>query len=135
MSKLESALTTAQSQIPECIASGYVDMTTGMLLAVRTVDSHPREVLELVAAATADLFQGQNVSAIEKLFRRARGVQEDNAHYFEEIIVLSSNLLHIFTRGKKYTEHAIVFVCRKTANIGMALAKSRLCISSIEASL
>jgi hypothetical protein len=96
MSKLDSVLASTQSTIPECIASGYVDMSTGMLLGVRTVDSHPREVLDLVAAATADLFQGPNVTAIEQLFRRARGVSEDGAHYSEEILVISHNLLHVF---------------------------------------
>lgn len=134
MSKLESALTKAQGDIPECVASGYVDMTTGMLLGVRTVDSHPREVLDLVAAATADLFQGSNVTAIEKMFKRARGVT-DNQHYFEEIFVMSNNLLHVFLRSKKYPEHALVFVCRKSANIGMVIAKSRLALPNIEAAV
>ena len=134
MSKLESALTTAQSQVPECVASGYVDMSTGMLLGVRTVDSHPREVLDLVAAATADLFQGSNVTAIENMFKKARGTK-DSTHYFEEIIVMSSNLLHVFLRSKKYPDHAVVFVCRKSANIGMAIVKSRIALSTIEAAV
>jgi hypothetical protein len=134
MSKLESALTKVQAEIPECVASGYVDMSTGMLLGVRTVDSHPREVLDLVAAATADLFQGSNVTAIEQLFKRARGVN-DNQHYFEEIFVMSHNLLHVFLRAKKFPDHAVVFVCRKSANIGMVIAKSRLALSGIEAAV
>jgi hypothetical protein len=134
MSKLESALASAQAQLPECIASGYVDMSTGMLLGVRTVDSHPREVLDLVAAATADLFQGVNVTAIEQLFKRARGVR-DEVHYFEEIIVTSHNLLHVFMRSKKYPEHAVVFVCRKSANLGMVFAKARLALPTIEAAV
>ncbi|MBZ4420566.1 hypothetical protein [Myxococcus sp. RHSTA-1-4] len=132
MSKLESALTSAQSQIPECVASGYVEMSTGMLLAVRTVDSHPREVLDLVAAATADLFEGTNVSAIERMFKKARGLAEDNHHYFQELVVLSDNLLHIFLRGKKYPQHALVFVCRKSANLGMALTKARMSQATVE---
>lgn len=56
---LDSALNKAQASVPECVAVGYVDMSTGMLLGVKTVDSHPQEVLDLVAAATADLFQGR----------------------------------------------------------------------------
>lgn len=134
MSKLESALAAAQSQMPDCVASGYVDMSTGLLLGVRTVDSHPREVLDLVAAATADLFQGSNVTAIEKMFKNARGVNETQ-HYFEEILVMSHNLLHVFMRSKKYPDHALVFVCRKSANIGMAIAKARISMPSIEASV
>lgn len=132
---LDSALVKAQQTIPECVAAGYVDMTTGMLLGVKTVDSHPQAVLDLVAAATADLFQGASVSAIEKMFRKSRGQPESGDHYFKEIIVFSENLLHVFLRGKKYKNQAIVFVCRASANIGMVLAKSRIVSGDVEAAL
>lgn len=77
---LDKALRAAQQAVPECLAVGYVDMSTGMLLGVSTLDSHPKEVLDLVAAATADLFQGPNVSSIEQIFRRRRGHAEDGKH-------------------------------------------------------
>ncbi len=123
------------STIPECLAGGYVDIASGMLLTVKTVDSHPQEVIGLVAAATADLFAGQNISTIEKMFRRARGIQDDGQHYFQEIIVNSDNLLHIFIRGKRYPDYVSVFVCRKSANLGMALTKARIAIPEIEAAV
>ena len=132
---LDTALSNAQRALPECVAAGYVDMSTGMLLGVKTVDSHPSEVLDLVAAATAEMFQGPNVTTIERLFRKSRGQEEDGSHYFNEMIVFSPSLLHIFLRGKKNTEHAIVFVCRASANIGMALTKSRAAIADIEEAL
>ncbi|HEY6877285.1 MAG TPA: hypothetical protein VI299_04660 [Polyangiales bacterium] len=130
---LDTALAKAQTSIPECVAAGYVDMSTGMLLGVRTVDSHPQEVLDLVAAATADLFQGQTVIAIEKIFRRSRGQPESSAHFFHEMVVFSENLIHVFQRGKKKKDQAIVFVCRGTANVGMVIAKSRAALADIEA--
>lgn len=132
---LDKALTAAQTTVPECLAVGYVDMSTGMLLGVRTVDSHPSEVLDLVAAATADLFQGTNVTAIEQLFKKARGTSADNRHYFKEILVFSENLLHVFMRGKKNPDHAVVIVCRASANVGMVLTKSRLALPPLEAAL
>jgi len=132
---LDTALTKAQQAIPECVAAGYVDMSTGMLLGVKTVDSHPQEVLDLVAAATADLFQGQSVTSIEKLFRRSRGHSEDGHHYFKEIIVFSDNLLHVFLRSKKKSDQAVVFVCRAAANVGMVLTKSRQALGDVEASV
>lgn len=135
MSALENALGRAIREIPDCVAGGYVDMSTGMLLAVKTVDSHPREVLDLVAAATADLFQGSNVSAIERMFKKARGLKDDGHHYFQEMIIFSDNLLHIFLRGKRHSDHIAVFVSRKTVNIGMMLAKSRLMLPTLETSL
>ena len=129
---LDQAIKNAQSNVPECVSVGYVDMSTGMLLSVSTVDSHPSEVLDLVAAATADLFQGQSVTTIEKMFRKARGQPEDGSHYFQEILVFSDNLLHVFLRSKKYPSQAAVFVCRASVNIGMALTKSRSSMSGIE---
>lgn len=133
MANLDQAIQTAISAIPECLAAGYVDVSSGMLLSVKTIDSHPREVLDLVAAATSDIFQGPNVSMIEQLFRKARGLPPDaNAHYFQEIIVNSENLLHIFMRGKRYPDYIIVFVCRKSANLGMALTKARMQLPILE---
>jgi hypothetical protein len=133
---LDRTLQTAMAQIPECVAAGYVDMVTGMLLGVKTVDSHPQEVLDLVSAATADLFQGANVSAIEGMFKKARGIKgNDDTHYFQEIVVFSENLLHMFVRCKKNVNHVVVFVTRKNANVGMVIAKSRMVVPSLEASL
>jgi hypothetical protein len=133
MSNLDKMLQKAVTSIPDCVAAGYIDLSSGMLLGIKSVDSHPREVIELLAAATADLFQGPNVQAIEKLFRTARGVPENGHHYFQEIIVNSDNLIHIFLRGKKQQQIA-TFVCRKGANLGMVLTKSRMAMPEIEAS-
>lgn len=106
-----------------------------MLLGVKTVDSHPQEVLDLVAAATGDMFQGPNVSAIESLFRKIRGVREDNHHYFQEVIVNSDNLIHVFMRGKRNEDMVVVTVCRISANLGLVLSKSRLALADIEKAL
>lgn len=135
MMALETALGKAIRELPECVAGGYVDITTGMLLAIKTVDSHPREVLDLVAAATADLFQGSNVVAIERMFKKARGIKDENQHYFQEMIIFSDNLLHVFIRGKKNHDHIAVFVARRSANIGMLLAKSRMVLPALESSV
>lgn len=131
---IEEAITKAVAYIPECVAGGYVDIGSGLLLGIRTVDSHPSAVIDLVAAATADLFQGPNVAAIEAIFKKARGV-ENNRHYFQEIIVNSDNLIHIFMRGKKYSDYVAVFVCRNTVNFGLMLAKARLALPTIEAAM
>lgn len=132
MSTIDSALQSAIAAIPECLAAGYIDLSTGMLLGVKTVDSHPAEVLELLAAATSDLFQGHNVTLIESMFKKARGLQVDDHHYFQEIIINSDNLIHIFLRGKN-EEQVACFVCRKSANLGMVLSKSRSSMPALEA--
>ena len=132
---LDKALQDAVAAVPECVAAGYVDLTTGMLLGVKTVDSHPAEVLEVVAAATADLFQGSNVVLIENMFKKARGVENDGHHYFQEIIVNSDNLIHVFLRSKGNEEQVVTYVCRKSANLGMVLTKARASLPSLDAAM
>jgi len=132
---LDESLRKAQNEVPQCLAIGYVDMNTGMLLGIQSVEHHPQEVMDLVAAATADLFQGPNVTSIEKLFKKSRGVADDGMHYFREIVVLSQNLIHVFIRSKKQSDQAAVFVTRGNANVGMVISKSRMCMSAIEDSL
>jgi len=129
---LDAALTNVQKSVPDCVAAGFVDMKSGMLIGVKTVDSHPQEVLDLVAAATADLFQGQNVVAIEKLFKKARGVADDGHHFFQEFVVLSDNLLHVFQRSKKNEDLVLVTICRVSANMGMVLTKARGLLPEVE---
>lgn len=135
MSSLDNAIAAVQKSVPECVAVGFVDMRTGMLLAVKTVDSHPQEVLDLVAAATGDLFQGSNVALIESMFKKARGVKDDGHHYFQEIIVNSDNLVHVFQRCKKHIDLVLVTVCRASANLGMVLSKTRVHLGQVESTL
>lgn len=132
---LEKEIANAVSIIPECVAGGYVDLSSGMLLGVKTVDSHPSEVMDLLAAATTDLFQGANVVAIENIFKKARGIKDDHHHYFQEMLIFSDNLLHVFMRGKNYPDHVVCFVCRKSANIGMVLTKARSVLGGLEATV
>lgn len=130
---MEDALQQAISNVPECLAAGFVDLTTGMLIGIKTVDSHPQEVLDFLAAATSDLFQGPNVVSIENAFKKARGTENQTQHYFQEIVVLSENLVHVFMRSKSNQDHVAGFVCRKSVNLGMALTKARAAFPAMEA--
>jgi len=132
---IDEALNAASRNIPECVAAGLVDMQTGMLLGIKTVDSHPQEVIDLVAAATGDLFQGTNVVAIEQMFKKSRGVEDDGHHYFQEILVNSDNLIHVFQRCKRNIDLVFVSVCRISANLGMVLTRARMELSKVEGAL
>ena len=113
-----------RTDAPECVASGVVDMSTGMLLSYETVDNHPPEVLDLLAGATLDLFQGRTVVMIEDVFKERRGTQSDQ-HFFQEILVNSENLTHLFVRLNEQQDVVAVVVCRKAVNVGMLFAQVR----------
>ncbi len=132
---MDDVLQQAISNVPECLAAGFVDLTTGMLIGIKTVDSHPTEVMDFLAAATADMFQGPNVVSIENAFKKARGKENDARHYFQEIVVLSDNLVHVFMRSKGNQDHVAGFVCRNSVNLGMALTKARAAMPDLEAAV
>ncbi|MFH8383437.1 hypothetical protein ACH4E7_21230 [Kitasatospora sp. NPDC018058] len=122
--RVATLVKTLRAEVPDCVAAGVIDMSTGMLLSVETVESHPPEVLDMLAAATLDLFQGRNVVMIEGIFKERRGVVSDR-HYFQEILVNSDNLAHLFLRIDSTDEVVAVVVCRKTVNVGMLFAQAR----------
>ena len=121
---VEETVKAAVDNVPKCVAAGIVDLASGMLLGVRTVDSHPQQVLDLVSAATKELFEGEMVVSIEDIFKRERGVTSAE-HYFQELIFASTNLWHYFGRLKTNPSVILVVVCRGDVNVGMFLMKCR----------
>ncbi|MHB9859375.1 hypothetical protein [Streptomyces sp. YIM S03343] len=119
-----SLVKSLRTDAPDCVAAGVVDMSTGMLLSYETVDNHPPEVLDLLAGATLDLFQGRTVVMIEDVFKERRGSSNDN-HFFQEILVNSDNLTHLFVRMTEQQDVIAVVVCRKSVNVGMLFAQVR----------
>lgn len=113
-----------RNETPDCVAAGVVDMSTGMLLSYETVETHPPEVLDLLAGATLDLFQGRTVVMIEDVFKERRGLTSDQ-HFFQEILVNSENLTHLFIRMNDEQDVVAVAVCRKSVNVGMLFAQAR----------
>ncbi|MCE7004397.1 hypothetical protein LWC34_16350 [Kibdelosporangium philippinense] len=121
-----------RQEIPSCLATGVVDMATGMLLTYETTDTHPAEVLDLLAGATLDLFQGRTVTMIEDVFKERRGISSAE-HYFQEILVNSTNLTHLFIRNTMNEDVVVVVVCPKSVNIGMLFAAARRVVKELRA--
>lgn len=66
---------------------------------------------------------------IEQIFKKARGLANNDHHYFQEIIVNSDN----FVRGKNKPAYVACFVCRRSVNLGMAITKVRAAVPDLEA--
>ncbi|MCC5574647.1 hypothetical protein IMZ11_03215 [Microtetraspora sp. AC03309] len=128
---VNNALKAFRHDVPDYIGSGIVDISTGMLLAVDTVDNHPREILDVVAAATTDLFQGRTVVQVEELWKQNRGTS-DNRHYFNEILVNSENLVHLFMRSKTNPDIVAVVICSRQVNVGMLFVQARQVMRQLE---
>ena len=132
---VSEAIRSFRQYTPDYVASGLVDMSTGLLLGVDTLDGHPQEILEVLAAATVDLFQGRNVVMIEDIWRQRRGTGADDLHYFQEVLVNSTNLVHLFMRSAANADMVAVVVCRRTVNVGMLFAQARIVLREMDAAL
>jgi hypothetical protein len=128
-SALDRSLIAAMAQIPECVAGGCVDTSTGALLGVQTIDPSLEEIGDLISAAATDLFQDPGLEAIESMFARTRGIEDESGNEVQEIVAFSDNLLHVFLRSKRNTNHVFVFVARNSANLGTVLSKSRVALT------
>lgn len=122
-------------QVPDCVAVGVVDVTTGRVLEKKIADSQPAEVVDLLAAAGGDLFQGPSMAGIETMLHPAQSLDPEqgrDGHPFREIVVLSDHLIYVFLRSKHNQDQALVIACRQSANLGMVLSKTRSALSVVE---
>ena len=131
---IEAALNSAMKTIPDCIAAGYVDMETGMLLGTNTSAPDSTDVLDSLAIAVANLFQGRGIKAFEELLRTA-GAEQSETQGFGEIAVFSNDRLNIFLRTREYPDHVVCYICRSSANVGLALTKSNLSLGPVAATV
>lgn len=114
----------AIANVPKAVAAGVVDMASGLMLSIKTVESHPQRVLDILAPATRELFEGELVTTIENLFKQARGVKSDE-RYFQEVLISSTHLWHYFGRMKSNPRAALCVVTPADVNMGMFLMKCR----------
>lgn len=121
---IDDAIRSAMTDVPKAVAAGLVDMGSGMMLNIKTVDSHPQAILDILAPATKEMFEGEMVTTIENMFKKARGV-DDSFHYFQEILVSSTNLWHYFGRLKSNQQVVLTVVCRGDVNLGLLVMKAR----------
>jgi hypothetical protein len=129
---VEHLVEACRQDVPDCIGAGVVDLSTGMMLDSDTVDDHPGEVLEILAAATVDMFQGRAVREVEQMWKSRRG-DSDDRHSFQEILINSTNLVHLFIRSRRYSDIAVTVVCRNTVKVGLLFAQARRIVRDFDA--
>lgn len=130
---IQNAMQGLAHEIPDCVAAGYLNLTTGELLGTRAADPRYHEVLHLLAEATQDLFHGQRVSSLEALFRSLGAGPPGDDPYFQEVVISSTDMIHILTRGRRTYNRVLITSCRSSANLGMVLTRTRRALTMVEA--
>ncbi len=131
MGKIDDACKNMVDNVDGAVAAGVVDLDTGMLLGIYNSAGYSQTLNEVVAAATMDLFRGNNVGRIEQLVRKFRGIPEGGEHYFQEVHVTSENNYH-FAKTMKDGKAVVMLVTKKTTNIGMGWAQLKSSVGGVE---
>jgi hypothetical protein len=65
---LDDVLQNAMSAIPNCIALGAVDLTTGVLLAMQSQEERSQEMLNVVTTTITELFEAPLLQAFSEVY-------------------------------------------------------------------
>lgn len=122
---VDESLKQAMAIVPECLACAVVDVSQRRLLGTRNMEYEPEEIFDVLPSATADLFEGPLVKSIENAFMISRGQTEIPRHSFQEIVVVSQNVVHVLLRSQQHQALVVGFVCRRSVNLTLALLKAR----------
>jgi Dynamin family len=123
--ELQRFLARVMETVPACLVAAWVDLAGREVLQLRGPDTG--EILRTTALgkAVTELFQGSNLQRIEGLFRRSRGLAEDERHYFQEIAIIADACVNIFLRDRSRADRGLVVVSDRTVNLGLVLARAR----------
>ena len=126
---LEQLLEAAMGAIPKVVAVAAVDIEQGRLLATRFETPLDPEVEARLAGATRELLGAPYFAAVEASLGSAEveaGAQRDVLDFpARQVIVLSTNLVHLFVRLEQYPNLVLAVVCRANTNLGLTLARLR----------
>jgi hypothetical protein len=123
--ELQRFLATVMETVPACLASAWIDLTGRRVLQFQGPEGDDTAGSTALGEAVTEMFQGGNVQRIEQLFKRFRGLAEDERRYFQEIVIMSDDCMGIFLRHQSRGDRSLVVVSDRTVNLGMVLAKTR----------
>lgn len=121
---LDQQMRTIVDSVDGAFGCGLVDVRTGELLGVaHDVDYFTETYLEAVAAAAAQMFQGQTVTHVEELISERRGVPP--RHMIEEVQMTTTGTYHFMMILPNHPDLALVLITNRSANLGFSWAAVR----------
>lgn len=120
---LEPVLKEAMDKVAGCVAVGVVHLRNGMLLGQVTQNKQPTTVMQLLAGATGEMFEGPTTKRVQEAFRAANGKPEES-YLWETIVGRTKRTIHCMYRAPSRPDVVVVFVCHANAGMGLAIATS-----------
>ena len=123
------------SDIPNCIAVGAVDLTSGTLLALQAQEERPQEMINVMTATIAELFEAPLLQAFSEIYAASPDESPSRGTQFSEILLLNSHHSYLLLRGRKRQEFAVVVITKKDTPAGLLMMKALAAMPNIEQAL
>ena len=126
---LKDALIAGLETVPQCETICYIDMDSGLVLASHSRQHRPQEFYDKTASLATRLMQSPSLAdRFDKLDDNNK-IDDDDRNIF----VFGQNRTHVFVKAKTFPNHAICYMCARSAEtqtLSDAVAKNRETIAN-----
>lgn len=118
------------SEVNGAIAVGVVDLSSGMPLEIyHRVEYFTQEYIDLVSAASVDMFRGKNVAKVEEKLANQR--RKPLSHSIQEVLMTTEGTIHFMAVLPGKNDILALLVTNKKASVGMGWAILRNALPEI----
>ena len=132
---LDDALRTAMYEIPNCVAVGAVDLTSGTLLSIQAEEERSQEMLNIMSTTVTELFEAPLLQAFAEIYAGEAGQGPGAGKQFSELLLLNNLHNYLLLRGRKRSELAVIVITRKETPVGLLMMRALSAMPAIEDSL
>lgn len=125
---LDVQLKARMESIPGCIGAGYIDLGSGMPLAVVSQVPMDEEARNLLAVAAVQVMSSSSVSEIGQALEL---VDDASTPPFRETIILTPKAIHVFERMKNYPTEAVFLIFEPDIPPDQAIKSARKSLSQL----
>jgi hypothetical protein len=132
---LDEALRNAILDIPNCIAAGAVDLTSGTLLALQAEEASPQEMLNVMTTTITELFEAPLLQAFSEIYAAPSNEGSPRRTQFTELLLLNSYHNYLLLRGRQRPDLAVIVITKKDTPVGLLMMKAMAAMPEIEKAL
>ncbi len=112
------------------LGCAVVDLSSGLIFgAHHTVPYFTQAYIDAVAAASVEMFRGNNVRTVEKLLATQRGEGQESS--IQEIQMTTDNTFHFMSIVPGKQNALVVLITSKKTNLGMGWAALRRTLGEV----
>jgi hypothetical protein len=121
-------------KVPASLSAVWIDLEQRRVLDCCGAGADEIAASGSLGGAVANVFQGDKVLTFEEYFKRIRGMEDDDRHYFREVVLVAPACLSIMFRIPWQPDRALVVVTDKASSVGLVLTTTRILLASAAAS-